>query len=594
MALLDYLVFSGYIIGIVAVGLLYTCRMKDSKEMFAAGGRSPWWVSGLSGFMTMFSAGTFVVWGGIAYRFGLGAVSISMCYGVAAIMVGWWLAGRWKRMGVTSAPEYLQVRFGKSIVQFYTWLQGGFNVFTTGGTVYALAVIVCALMPLSKSNPLADPETGHLSVLYASLAICLIVTVITFSGGLWAVLITDVLQFVVLTVSVIFVVPLAFMKVGGIGSFVDTTPEGFFHPIASDFTWWFLAGWVAIHFFKIGGEWAFVQRYQCVPSPREARWSSYIFGVMYLLSPVFWMLPPMIYRTVNPDADYEQAYILACEWVLPPGMIGLMLAAMTSATASYATTQLNVYAGAFTTEFYQRILRPDASERRLVLVGRGITLLLGCLLIGGAVLIPRMGTYTGYIIAITALLTGPLVLPTIWGMFSRKIGLADAWAVTIVGFVGATVFKFGLLAGGWFADWRALKPLTDLVQINPRVSELAVGILPPLLLLSVIEVVRQRESPGWSRLVTYRKETTDEAPVVADTLPARLVAYTVGLIALAIAGITLVSPEDRGTLSLFTLVLFVITAVMLKRISYMASVRSRGIETRSMNDCRTPATGDPQ
>ncbi len=575
MATLDYVVFCGYIAGIVAVGLLYANRMKDSREMFAAGGRSPWWVSGLSGFMTMFSAGTFVVWGGIAYRFGLVAVSISMCYGIAAIMVGWWLAGRWKRMGVTSAPEYLQIRFGKSIVQFYTWLQGGFNVFTTGGTVYALAVIVCALMPLSKSNPLADPETGHLSVLYATVAICLLVTVITFSGGLWAVLITDVLQFVVLTVSVVFVVPLALMRVGGIGVFVESSPEGFFQPVASDFTWWFLAGWVAIHFFKIGGEWAFVQRYQCVPSPREARWSSYIFGVMYLLSPIFWMLPPMIYRTVNPEADYEQAYILACEWVLPPGMIGLMLAAMASATASYATTQLNVYAGAFTTEFYQRILKPNASEKSMVFVGRVITLLLGVILVSGAILIPRLGTYTGYIIAITALLTGPLVLPTIWGMFSRKIGLADAWAVTIVGFVTAVIFKFGLLEGGWFAEWSLLKPLAYLLQMNPRVAELGVGIIPPLLMLFVIEVVRRRENPGWAQLQSVRPQAVSAKPVIADTLPARLVSYTVGVIAMAIAGIAVLSPEDRWTLAMFSVVLFIIAVGMIIRITSLASARAR-------------------
>lgn len=64
MQSVDYFVIVIYLVGIVAAGMVFAGRMKSSSDMFAAGGLSPWWVSGLSGFMTMFSAGTFVVWGG--------------------------------------------------------------------------------------------------------------------------------------------------------------------------------------------------------------------------------------------------------------------------------------------------------------------------------------------------------------------------------------------------------------------------------------------------------------------------------------------------------------------------------------------------
>ena len=67
----DYVVILLYVLGIIGAGMMFAGRMKSSKEMFSAGGQSPWWVSGLSGFMTQFSAGTFVVWGGVAYRLSL-------------------------------------------------------------------------------------------------------------------------------------------------------------------------------------------------------------------------------------------------------------------------------------------------------------------------------------------------------------------------------------------------------------------------------------------------------------------------------------------------------------------------------------------
>ena len=79
-------------------------------------------------------------------------------------------------------------------------------------------------MPLPEGHFLADPATGHLSVPLTSLALCIIVIAIAFAGGLWAVLVTDVLQFVILTVSVVFVVPLMLMKVGGWGSFLGRLP----------------------------------------------------------------------------------------------------------------------------------------------------------------------------------------------------------------------------------------------------------------------------------------------------------------------------------------------------------------------------------
>ncbi len=93
MQLPDLLVIIAYVIGLFAIGAVYGGKVRTSSDLFAAGGRSPWWVSGLSGFMTMFSAGTFVVWGGIAFKHGLVAVSINMCYGVAALLVGWTVAG---------------------------------------------------------------------------------------------------------------------------------------------------------------------------------------------------------------------------------------------------------------------------------------------------------------------------------------------------------------------------------------------------------------------------------------------------------------------------------------------------------------------
>jgi SSS family solute:Na+ symporter len=556
----DYIVIALYVLGMVGAGMVFTGRMKNAKEMFSAGGQSPWWVSGLSGFMSMFSAGTFVVWGGVAYKYGAVAIAINLCYGVSALLVGWLIAGVWRKAGVNSASEFLQLRYGESIVQFYTWFKGTLTLFAIGGSVYALSKIVSALMPLSEGHILADPATGHLSVPLTSVTLCVIVIIIAFAGGLWAVLMTDVLQFFILTISVIFVVPLIFIEVGGWGSFVAAAPEGFLEPVAADFSWWFLMGWMIVNFFIFAADWSFVQRWVCVPTAKDAKKAAYLIAALYLISPFFWMLPPLLYRVINPNADTEQAYILACKMVLPAGMVGLMVAAMASATASAVTTRLNVFAGAFT-EVYHRTMNKAATETHLVFVGRVITIVLGLLIVAGALLIPKYG-YAKFIIDINTLLYVPLFLPTVWGLFSKKIGLTAVWLTTIAGFVTAYLVKFALAREGFLTDVEVLQPIVSWIAANSRIADMLAGIVTPFLILIALEVIEKNEHPGWERVMKAKRVFHEEPVAKTYTLPGKMVAASLAVIALLMGTLSIINREGAGILITLAVVLAAIAGTL--------------------------------
>lgn len=575
MTPVDYVVLLLYVAGIVGVGVYFATKVRNSGDMFAAGGKSPWWVSGLSAFMTMFSAGTFVVWGGVAYRYGLVAVTISLCYGVAALAVGWTVAGLWKRLGVASAAEFLERRYGRGLVQLYTWLQGLLVLFASSGVaLFSLSIIIAELVALPagmEAGPLAflrDDDTGSISVGWCIGIIMIIVVAITMTGGLWAVLVTDVLQFIVLTASVLVVVPLILMRVGGVGGFiesgsalvVDGRGSTLLSPVSADYTWWFIVGWVIVHYAKIGGEWAFVQRFVCVPTPKDARRSTWAFGVMYLVSPLFWMLPPIAYRLIHPISEgmpaaevktlANSAYISACVEVLPAGMIGLMLAAMISATASTATTQLNVYAAAFTQEFYRRFIEPLATERRLVLVGRVFTVLLGLVMLAGAltVAVGRQGDATGFIIEVTNAMTIPLTLPTLWGLISRRVGLLGAWVATVVGAGASIIARFGFQGDdAWFAGVSALAWAVDLANQNTAVTGWIVGLSVPLVTLLGFELFSKGEAPGYARsreLQRSAERAGVSAPAEAESslAPAFISGWTVVVLA-GLAGVIALLPS---------------------------------------------------
>ncbi|CAA6692421.1 MULTISPECIES: sodium:solute symporter family protein [unclassified Lentimonas] len=566
MALADWTVLIAYLVGTVLLGILLGRLVKNSSDMFSAGGTSPWWASGLSAFMTMFSANTFVVWGSIAFDVGMVAVTINLMYGVAALLVGYFVASHWKGMGIETPAEYVRLRFGSGALHFYTWSMMVLRVVGTAAALYALAKILVALMPLDPSNPLCDPETGNLSLRWAILIFGSIVVLYTMIGGLWAVLMTDVLQFIILNLAVLFVVPLALNDVGGLSGFINGAPEGFFDVVKEEkYSVFFLAGWAAIHFFMIGAEWAFVQRFLCVPTKKDAKKSTYLFGFLYLFSPLLWLLPPMIYRVSHPEADAEQAYILACKSVLPVGMVGLMLAAMFSATASMVSSQLNVFSGVLTNDIYKPLVK-NSTPRSLLIAGRVFTVLLGIVLIALALEIEKLGQVKDLIISITELMVVPLLAPSLWGLFSRKIGGRAVWVTGLSGFVLGAVVRFGFGATGWFSELEAMASLNEWVMANANFLKTFVGVIFPVLVLAIIEITSRGEDCGWSKIAALTlKEDEGEhlRPSTSNPIAAKVVAWCLAICGVMMFSLILVNEDSHGILAIFGAILFVISGSIL-------------------------------
>ena len=579
MESIDYAILIIYLVGIFGVGALLSLKNKSADDMFAAGGESPWWTSGLSAFMTMFSAGTFVVWGGVAYQYGFVAVMINICYGIAALLVGYFVAGKWKKLGVRTPAQFIELRFGSSAVQFYTWSMLVFRVVGSAGALYSLSKILVALMPLEEGNFLRDPATGNLSLFWAIVIFGGIVVVYTMAGGLWAVLMTDVLQFIVLNLAVLFIIPLIFMKVGGVNGFIEKMPEGFASITNDKYTWFFMFGWVMIHFFMVGADWAFAQRFICVPNEKDARKSTYLFGILYLLSPILWLLPPMIYRVVDGTADKADAYILACKYVLPTGMLGLMVAAMFSATASMVSSQLNVFAGVLTDELYRRVINPNASDKTLLNMGRVFTIIIGVVLVAVAISIPFLGGIESVIISVTSIMVGPLLAPTIWGLFSKKTSTNAIWVTApvsfILGFIALVLNPNGFLKTlSGAKNFPSLRGIYDLlINLMPQVSEyignntqtinLIIGVVVPIVILTVMHFAATEEAAGVKRIedliVNTEKEQAKVGEQKASSMPALIVGGCLFLCAIMMYSLIFFNKEDHGLLIIFGSVLVAIS-----------------------------------
>ncbi|MDG1805652.1 sodium:solute symporter family protein [Flavicella sp.] len=507
-------------------GMSFSKAGKNMKSYFAAGGALPWWMSGLSLFMSFFSAGTFVVWGSIAYKSGWVAIAIQWTMCIAGLIIGFWIAPKWQKTKALTAAEFITDRLGYKTQKIYTYLFLLISVFTTGAFLYPVAKIV----EVSTGIPISA------SVIFLGILILIYTTV----GGLWAVIVTDVLQFVVLTAAVLIVVPLSFDKIGGIDNFINLAPDNFFNFVNDEYTPGFLVAFGLYNLFFIAGNWAYIQRYTSVATPREAKKVGWLFGGLYTISPLIWMLPPMIYRVLNPDLGdlaEEGAYLLMCKEVLPVGMLGLMLGGMVFATSSSVNTTLNISAGVLANDVYKHF-KPNSSDSELVKVGKRSTIGLGIITIIVALLVPLMGGIVNVVMSLAALTGGAMFLPPLWALFSKYQTGKSVLAVTIISltingffkFISPKLFEFGL----------------------DRATEMGVGVGIPVILLAIYDFYAKSQNASTiqhdkhQEIVAGKVGTTTEESAGSNKKGGRVIGIGVAATGLLVLGLSFIA--DTGAL----------------------------------------------
>ncbi|MBT1687139.1 sodium:solute symporter family protein [Dawidia soli] len=490
MVQLDFIVMAVFAMLIFAIGLAFTrTGSKSSQAFFEAGGETPWWINGLSLFISYFSAGTFVVWGSIAYKHGLVANTIQLTMAISGLIVAVFIAARWKRTGTRTAAEYIGIRFGTKAQQFYTYLILILSLVNTSAVLYPVGKMVYVATPFSLEACIIG--IGILIVLY------------TAAGGLWAVLVTDVVQFIILMAAVLIVIPASFAQIGGVSSFFRQAPADFFEPFANDYTAGFMLAFIGYQTVYIGGNWSYVQRYTSVSNERNAKKVAYLFAFLYALSPIIWMLPPMVYRIINPGLqglEPEGAYMMLCQRVLPAGLIGLVLSGMISATSSKANTTINLSATVFAQDVYRSVFRPDASEKEQILVARLFTLLFGAGTIGVALLVPLAGGIVEVVLSIAAIAGGALFAPIIWSLYSSRQTAFSVVFTTIVALVVSLSFKVLLPALAGFKLDRSVETL------------LGVGL--PLVVLGIFEYYYYSQGIKSPRALAMQRAAALEPPAV--------------------------------------------------------------------------------
>ncbi len=442
VVLMDYLVIVLYMILTLGVGFYFMKFNKDASDFFKGGNKIPWLVSGLSAFMSGFSAWTFTAASGIAYNDGIIIIFMYMSNALTFLFGYWLFAVRWRRARISSPMEYLSARFNRPTRQAFSWSTLFFDMFMVAVWLYALSEFMSIALRIPMEWVIV--VSGLIILLY-----CL-------AGGLWAVVITEFVQGVVLLPFTLVLVIVVLNHFGGFSGLLNALPPQLLDVGHSEYSnWSFLISWFIMVTFGYNTR-AHAQRYFSVDTEKSAKKISLLNFFLFLLGAVIWFLPPMAAKALYPDISVlwpsaahpqEGAYAVISLTLLPHGLIGIMLAAIFSASMSNVASFYNLYAAIFTKDIFPAITRKNFDEKKLLRVGRITTLVIGVIVPVLAILMV-LSRNSAFDIMITfntiiSIAYGP---PALIGLVSKK---APAWSGLVYFVVAVIVGSIGWFFLGW-------------------------------------------------------------------------------------------------------------------------------------------------
>ncbi len=431
---LDYTLLIIYLVLMAGVSAFFGWFVKDAAAFLKGGNTIPWYIAGTSNFMSMFSTFVFVAYAGIAYEYGLVAVTVFWSTVPACLIAAIFLAKRWRRADLTTPVEYLERRFNWQVRQVFSWIGLLMRFLDNAVRLYATGLFLATVTPLSLEQ----------SILVSGV----LITAFTMIGGLWGVVVLDTVQFIVLFFATLILVPLALNAAGGFAGITAASPNHltwFDGPKGAPF--WLLVYFLMITL-KYNANWAFIQRLFSVRDERESLKVALGSAALFIVSPLIFLLPAIAAPAIVPTLeDPEQAYVAVCALLLPVGMMGLMVGSMFAATMSALNSEFNVMAGVLTNDVYKRFIKPGADPVHLMWVARWFTIAVGSVITLGAMYVGHFGGAFEANKIFTGIFAIPLAVPLILGLLWKRPTALGAASTVILG----AVFALVLNLGGWLS-----------------------------------------------------------------------------------------------------------------------------------------------
>ncbi len=429
-----------YVVFVVALGFYFARRTKTTDDYFLAGRNLTWWLIGFSLFASNVSSSTLIGLSSAAYSSGIAVYNYEWMAAIVLVLFVFFFLPFYLRSQIYTMPEFLERRFDQRSRYYFSALLILMNIIIdTAAALYAGALVIRVLYP-EASLTLSVVALGILAGLY------------TVAGGLAAVVYTDAVQAVLLLLGALLVAILSFGELGGSWDLITAqVPEEDLSIIlpASDpvlpwpglFTGVFLLGfyfWATNQFM--------VQRTLGARDLNEGRWGAIFAGFLKLPILFIMVLPGIFGRLLYPAeqfpalaANSDLIFPTLMFDLLPVGIRGLIITALVAAIMSSVDSTLNSASTLVTMDFIKK-LRPDASNRFLVIAGRVVTFTFMVLAVLWAPQIVNFPDIWTYLQSMLAYLAPPVVACFLMGVFWRRANRHSAFYGLIAGHAVAVIF----------------------------------------------------------------------------------------------------------------------------------------------------------
>ncbi|MGH9522357.1 MAG: SLC5 family protein, partial [Terriglobales bacterium] len=337
-------------------------REKTSKGYFMADKQLPWYVIGTSMVAADLGAQHFIAQVGAGYARGIVIAAFGWNAWIVYTFLIWIFLPYYMRSNLYTMPEFLERRFNSACRNLFAiFLTVGYVASLIGGSIYAGALILQSIFGFN--------------ILTGIIVLGVVTGIYTLYGGLNSAAWTDFLQMAILLTCGLVVPILALRQVGGIVHLVQTTPTKFYFfqpptdplfPVTGVFTAFLTIGiWYSCTSQHM------VQRCLAAKNEWNARMGIVFAGFLHIVLPLLFVIPGIIaYRMMPNLTRPDLAYLELLDRLIPPGLRGLVLAAMAAAMMSTLATVLNSSATVLTLDLYRRFWKPDATDEQQVSFGR--------------------------------------------------------------------------------------------------------------------------------------------------------------------------------------------------------------------------------
>jgi SSS family transporter len=433
---LDYTALGAYLLLLVAVGMYFTMGERTTDDFFLAGRRIPWWAAALSLMATQVSSIGFIAVPAKTFAtdwvYFIGVLS---WFVIVPIVTRVYIPF-FRRLNVTSAYEYLEVRFNVSVRLF-------------AAVVFSLLQIGRMAVVLYLPALVLSVVTG-IPIYGCVLIMGVLATAYTTAGGMEAVIWTDVLQALLLLGGALLCVVVAVAKTeGGIGEVVATAFSddklrlvGTGWDITSGAVWVILLGSVFSRFSSVSADQSVIQRYLTTTDEKQAAralWGDVAVSIPWAF--IVFMMGTALYvfykahpGQVTPGLGADAMVPMFVSQELPMGVSGLIIAAIFAAAMSSLDSSIHSVATVVVTEMFQRF-RPSSSERVRLNLARVLTVLLGVFGTGMALFMASTFVVSVWdvFLEIMGLLAGVLAGLFLLGLFTLRANSAGAMVGALLG-----------------------------------------------------------------------------------------------------------------------------------------------------------------